>query len=88
MTRYTVCRCPVCKSPAHVRTSRKLSSISMERRLVCSNDACGQRWIELWEACEIILPKSRPDPYQKAAELFDEPPPAPAASSPLPREAA
>lgn len=76
MSRYTVCRCPACQSPAHVRTSRKLSSISMERRLHCSNPACGQRWIELWEACEILLPKGRPDPYQKATALLAQPIPA------------
>jgi len=75
MTDHTVRSCPSCQSPAHVRTSRKMSAIAMERRVYCSNPACGRRWIELWEACEILLPKSRPDPYEQAAALFPQAPP-------------
>lgn len=78
MTHNTVRCCPSCHSPARVRTSRKLSAIAMERRLYCSDPACGRRWIELWEACEILLPKGRPDPYEKAATLFARQPTSPA----------
>jgi len=55
-------RCPHCESPAHVRTSREISSLTRESYYACSNTACGHVFAAVTEINRTVSPSAIPNP--------------------------
>lgn len=55
-------RCPHCQSPAKIRTSRPMSSLTIEHSLQCQNIACAHTWVAHTSAVRTIAPSMVPNP--------------------------
>lgn len=54
--------CPHCGCRAQVRSSRMLSDTVGELNLLCTNDACGHRFVAHVAAVRTIAPSATPRP--------------------------
>lgn len=55
-------RCPHCKQPATIRTSRELAATVRELQMQCQNLECAHTWVAYIEAIRTIAPSMTPDP--------------------------
>lgn len=54
--------CPHCQHPAEIRTSEQQTRLVRELLLLCSNDACGFRFVGQIVAVRTIQPSLDPHP--------------------------
>ena len=55
-------RCPHCKSPATVRTSHEITTLSREIHFACGNTDCGHTFVAVAEIHRTLSPSAIPDP--------------------------
>jgi hypothetical protein len=73
--------CPHCKSPAIIRTSRRVSVLVREIYYQCTNVVCGHTFKATIEIIKTISPSAMPDPAI-AAQLSPHPRPLMTQASP------
>ena len=54
-------KCPHCKCPALIRTSRPMSETVQEHQLQCTNIECAHTWVAHTAAVRTIAPSMTPD---------------------------
>lgn len=55
-------KCPHCGSAARIRTSRPMSSLTIEHSLQCQNIDCAHTWVAHTSAVRTIAPSMTPNP--------------------------
>lgn len=55
-------KCPHCRAPATIRTSRPMSETVQEHQLQCSNLECAHTWVAQTGAVRTIAPSMTPNP--------------------------
>jgi len=60
--RAPLVRCPHCGAPALIRYSEQITATVRELGVLCSNDACGCRFVAQIVALRIVQPSLTPDP--------------------------
>jgi len=55
-------RCPHCKGPMHIRTSRLLSAYYRQAHVACLDPECGATYGVAHEITHQISPSAKPDP--------------------------
>lgn len=55
-------KCPHCGSPAKIRTSRRMSDLTVEHSLQCQNIDCAHTWVAHTSAVRTIAPSMTPNP--------------------------
>ncbi len=55
-------KCPHCGSAARIRTSRRISDLTVEHSLQCQNLDCAHTWVALTSAVRTIAPSMTPNP--------------------------
>ncbi|MFY9327826.1 MAG: ogr/Delta-like zinc finger family protein [Georgfuchsia sp.] len=55
-------KCPHCKAKAVIRTSREMSSLTVEHTIQCQNVECAHTWVAHTSAVRTIAPSMCPDP--------------------------
>ncbi|MDD5175776.1 MAG: ogr/Delta-like zinc finger family protein [Sterolibacterium sp.] len=54
-------KCPHCKHPATIRTSRPMSDTVQEHQIQCTNVQCAHTWVAHTSAVRTIAPSMTPD---------------------------
>ena len=55
-------RCPHCNHIARIRTSRRLSELTIEQTVQCINVDCCHTWVAMTSAARTIAPSINPNP--------------------------
>jgi len=55
-------KCPHCKGPALIRTSKEVTPTTREQYAQCLNLECAHTWVIISSAARTIAPSMQPDP--------------------------